>query len=164
MKLSWNGLKISITGARLSHLVQKDKIWDHGSMIEQVKTTFYKLKKIKSTGNVEDIKKYLTKACFEKLKNELEALDRNGKVWIIKNPIIKEASVIEVSVGKHTKPDCFVAHIKAMGIQFVTDKYLEFDWKIHSKQVGNFSEQWSFIRQGDWWLLNEIKQKRSNDG
>jgi hypothetical protein len=41
MKLSWYGLKISIAGAKLSHLVQKDKIWDHGSMTEQVKTTFY---------------------------------------------------------------------------------------------------------------------------
>jgi predicted lipid-binding transport protein (Tim44 family) len=157
MKISWNSLKISLAGAKLSHLVQKDKIWDHGSMIEQAKTTFYKLKKIKTTGNVEDIEKYLTAACYEKLKNELKALDKNGKAWIIKNPVIKEVAVIEVSVGKHNKPDCFVAQIKAMGIEFIADKYLEPDWKIYSKQVGNFSEQWSFVRQGDWWLLDGIK-------
>jgi hypothetical protein len=28
MKISWTGFKVSIAGAKLSHLVQKDKIWD----------------------------------------------------------------------------------------------------------------------------------------
>ena len=37
--------EISITGAKLSHLVQKDKIWDHGSMAEQTKIIFYIVQK-----------------------------------------------------------------------------------------------------------------------
>jgi hypothetical protein len=30
VKLSWKSLKVSIAGAKLSHLVQEEQIWDHG--------------------------------------------------------------------------------------------------------------------------------------
>jgi len=159
MKLSWNGLKISIAGARLSHLVQKDGIWDHGSMIEQVKTIFFKLKRLKSNRNIEDLKKYLTTSCYEKLKQELDELEKHGKIWVIKNLVIKEVAVIEVSEGKNKKPDCFSALIKSMGIEFIADKNKTSDITGYSDHVRNFSEQWSFIRQGDWWLLDEMKWK-----
>lgn len=159
MKLSWNSLKISIAGAKLSHLVQKDKIWDHGSMTEQVKTVFFKVKKVKNNGNVHDLDKYLSTRCVEKLKKELDDLEKNGKKWVIKNPVIKEVAITEVREGRHNKRDCFVATIKAMGIEFIADKYLEADWKIYSKQVGNFCERWCFVREGDWWLLDSMKSK-----
>jgi predicted lipid-binding transport protein (Tim44 family) len=157
MKLSWNSLKISIAGARLSHLVQKDSIWDHGSMVEQVKTIFFKLKRIKSNGNIEDLKKYLTTSCYENLKRELDELERNGKIWVIKNLVIKEVAVIEVSEGKNKKPDCFTSLIKAIGIEFIADKDKASEITNYSDHVRNFSEQWSFIRQGDWWLLDEMR-------
>jgi hypothetical protein len=85
VKLSWTRLKISIAGARLTHLVQKDKIWDHGSMIEQAKTIFFKLKRVKGVGNIEDARKYLSADCFHKLKKELDDLEKNKKKWVIKN-------------------------------------------------------------------------------
>src|SRR5436190_19880325 len=97
MKISWSSLRISLAGARLSHLVQKDKIWDHGTMIEQLKTVFYKLKKAKNNGNIEDLKKYLTSTCYENLKKEMDELERTGKMWVIKNLLIMEAGVVKVS-------------------------------------------------------------------
>ena len=47
MKFSLIGIKISIAGAKLSHLALKDKIWDYGSMVEQVKTVFMQIEKAK---------------------------------------------------------------------------------------------------------------------
>ena len=157
MKLSWSSIKVSIAGAKLSHLVQKDKIWDHGSMIEQVKTIFFKIQRIKNSGNIEDAKRYVTENCFEKLKKELNVLDMKGKTWIIKNPVIKEVAVVEVHPAKNNKPDSFIALIKAKGIVFITDKNKAMELIDHSDHIHDFSEQWSFVRQGDWWLLNEIK-------
>ena len=101
MKISWTSLKISFAGAKLSHLVQRDKIWDHGSMIEQVKTIFFKLKRIKSNGNVEDLNKYLTENCYKKIKQELDELKKNRKTWVVKNILIKEVSIIEVKIAKN---------------------------------------------------------------
>ena len=160
MKLSWDSLKISIAGAKLSHLVQKDKIWDHGSMVEQVKTIFFKVKRIKNNGNVDDLKKYLTERCYGKIEEELDELEKNGKAWIIKNLLIKEISIIEVSVAKNEKPDCFTAMIKAIGIEFIADKKNVAEMINYSDKIRNFSEQWSFVRQGEWWLLDNMKSKR----
>jgi len=160
MRISWTSLKISFAGAKLTHLVQKDKIWDHGSMIEQVKTIFFKLKRIKSNGNVEDLKKYLTERCYGKIEEELDELEKNGKTWVIKNLLIKEVSVMEVSIAKNQKPDCFTAMIKVIGIEFIADKKNVAEMINYSDKIRNFSEQWSFVRQGEWWMLNDMKNSR----
>ena len=158
MKISWNSVKISIAGARLSHLVQEDKIWDHGSMVEQVKTTFFKLKKAKAKGSLEDVCKHLTASCHEKIKRELVHLEKKGATWIVKNLVIKEVAIIEVRKGKNNKPDCFTALIKTIGIEFITNKNAVKELIDYSDKIRNFSEQWSFTREGDWWLLDEIKR------
>jgi predicted lipid-binding transport protein (Tim44 family) len=159
MKLSWNSLRISIAGARLSHLVQEDKIWDHGSMTEQVKTIFFKLKKAKASGNIQELRKYVTTGCFEKLEKEMDQLKTAGKKWIVKNEMIKEIAVIEVSKRKNNKPDCFTALIKSIGIEFITEKTAETELTHYSDRVRNFYEQWSFTRQGDWWVLDRIQKR-----
>jgi hypothetical protein len=161
VKLSWNSLKVSITGARLTHLVQKDKIWDHGSMIEQAKTIFFKLKRVKGMGNIEDVKKYLSANCFHKLKKELDDLEKNKKKWVIKNLLIREVAVIAVSKGKNNKPDCFTALLNVIGIQFITGKDQVTELTNYSAHVKNFSEQWSFVRQGEWWLLDSVRSQHS---
>ena len=156
MKLSWNSIKVSIAGAKLSHLVQKDKIWDHGSMTEQARTIFFKVQRAKNAGAIEDLKKYLTAIGYEKLKKEIDGLERMDKTWIIKNPVIKEVAVIEVHPAKNNKPDGFIALIKGRGIFLITDKNKPKELIGHSDHIHDFSIKWNFIRQGDWWLLDVI--------
>jgi len=157
VKISWNSIKISIAGAKLTHLVQKDRIWDHGSMIEQARNIFLKVKKAKDNGHIEDLKKFLTARCYEKLQQEIDALNKKGKKWVIKNAMVKEIAVIEVSRGNDNRPDCFTALIKAMGIEFIADRDELQEMVNYSDRVRNLSEQWSFVRQGDWWLLDGIR-------
>lgn len=143
MKLSLTSLKISIAGAKLSHLVQKDRIWDHGSMAEQARIIFYLVQKAKVTGNIESLKKQCSVSCFEKLKietNEGEGQKRS----LLTNPVIKEIAIIEAQPGKKNKPDMFCALIRGSSKDVLSEK---------------FTTQWSFIRQGDWWVLDQIKTK-----
>ena len=142
MKLSWTSLKISIAGAKLSHLVQKDKIWDHGSMAEQARIIFYLVQKAKAIGNIESLKKQCTISCFENLKAEMDWKKNNSS--LLKNPIIKELAVIEVSPGKNNKPDMFAAKIKGIT-------------KNEPGGIEEFSAVWFFVRQGEWWLLDKMK-------
>jgi hypothetical protein len=149
MKLSWTSLKISIAGAKLSHLVQKDKIWDHGSMAEQARIIFYLVQKALINGNIGVVKKYMTSPCFEKLQQDMMPPEGMNKVLGIEGSVIKELAVIEVCPAKNNKPDRFTAILKG-------------DTKIKNEILGNdqvkqFSVQWSFIRQGDWWLLDRIR-------
>ena len=141
MKFSWTSLKISIAGGKLSHLVQKDKIWDHGSMTEQARIIFYLVQKAKTSGNLESLKKYCTLSCFEDLKTEMIEGEST-----LKDPMIKELAVMEVNPAKNNRPDMFTALINGVSKN-------EYD------DVDEFSGQWSFIRQGDWWLLGNMKTK-----
>lgn len=150
MKLSWTGLKVSIAGAKLSHLVQKDKIWDHGSMTEQARIIFYLIQKAGNSGNTESLKKYVTISCFEKLQKKFEDLEKHDMNWQRENPVITELAVISVHPGKNNKPDMFTALIKGYNRKTNDERY---DNEDHSNK---FSEEWAFIRQGQWWVLDEI--------
>jgi hypothetical protein len=151
MKLSWTSLKISIAGAKLSHLVQKDKIWDHGSMAEQTRIIFCLVQKAMINGNIDSLKKYLTISCFEKLQSEIHQIGKDNKIFGIREPIITELAVIEVCPAKNNKPDRFTAIINGN-----TKNKNEGDLEYTNNE---FSAQWSFVRQGDWWLLDGIKTK-----
>lgn len=141
MKLSWTSLKISIAGAKLSHLVQKDRIWDHGSMAEQARIIFYLVHKAKANGDFESLRKQCTFSCFEKLRIELKSLSNQMKSMKI-SPVIKEIAITDVQPGKNDKPDMFGALIKGVS---------------KDEPFGEFKAHCFFVRHGDWWLLNEIK-------
>lgn len=143
MKLSWTSFKISIAGAKLSHLAQKDRIWDHGSMIEQAKSTFYKVQKALKNGDVESLRKNLTSFCYETFLQSWRLNNRTLESRSM-NTIIKELVIIEVKPGKNNRPDKFIALIKG------------YTGQVNDHPV-KFAEEWAFVRQGDWWVLNEIR-------
>ena len=144
MKISWTSLKISIAGARLSHLVQKDKIWDHGSMAEQARILFYLVQKAKKNGDMESLKRQCSNSCFEKLKKEMNKEKRSEQK---DDPVIKELAVLEVHPGKKNTPDMFTAVIKTVN---KSDVLNGINGRVDTAR-------WFFVRQGDWWLLNYIR-------
>ena len=148
MKFSLESIKISIAGAKLSHLVQKDRIWDHGSMTEQARIIFYLVHKSKRNGNTESLKKCVTSSYLEKLEKEMYTTQ--NLFWQSEDPMITELAVIEVSPGKIDKPDMFTAIIKGHS------KVKEAS-RGRSDDTGKFSMQWCFVRQGEWWMLDGIR-------
>ena len=152
MKLSWNSLRISIAGARLSHLVQKDKIWDHGSMIEQVKNVFYAVEKAKNKKDAEAVKKYTTAKAYEQLAHLIGR--EKSKQPIVQKVVLSEVSIIQVSVKSDKNPDRFIALITGK-----TKLNESEDFRTAEENFGikNFSAYWHFLRQGEWWLLDKMK-------
>ena len=157
MNISWNNLKVSIAGAKLSHLVQKDKIWDHGSMVEQVRTVFIHLKKAFQRSDAEIVKKWMTESAFKKIKYQIEHTT-NENQNIIYNEI-EEISILNVTPGKKKKPDKFIAFIKFK--RNVEEKNI-FSFSAKNKEGECAEEKWLFLRNGEWWLLDEIKSIYSN--
>lgn len=154
MKLSWNNLKISIAGARLSHLVQRDKIWDHGSMIEQVRTVFVYLKKAFLKNDLSIAKKCITSKCFERLSKDLEAANKG----IVINADLISVEIISVFPAKNNHLNKFRTLIKLSkrraeveGMPDVISLYRNFI----------VEQEWLFVHEGNWWLLDCITQKKS---
>ena len=159
MKLSWNSLKISIAGAKLSHLVKKDQVWDHGSMIEQVKIIFQLLQKAKSKGDSQLIKKYLTVSGYGKLEKDMEVMQMTKYTSMHGHIELTDVAIIEVHEGTLTKPDNFLAMIKGKENQYDETKMASQLTHLKNYGVYDFTEEWFFIRQGEWWLLDDIKVK-----
>jgi hypothetical protein len=151
MKISWTSLKVSIAGAKLSHLVQKDKIWDHGSMVEQVRNIFYIMERARNSDETDTIKKCLTTNGFEKFKSQLKVFETSRS--FNKTAVIMEIAIVQVTPAKKQKPDGFVALIK--GKRKASEDFIPLE--LTNYGIENFSEEWFFIRQGEWWLLDAIK-------
>src|SRR4030095_9003207 len=144
MKLSWNSLKVSIAGARLSHLVQKDRIWDHGSMTEQVKNIFYQVEKARNKREPELVKKYVTTNALDQIDELVKKMEISKP---ISNTVLTQVSIIEVGRRTRSKPDRFTAFIK--GKRKSAEDQNADTLKAMSQNAGieNFSERWYFIRQ-----------------
>ena len=152
--ISWNSLKMSIAGAKLSHLVQKDKIWDHGSMVEQVRTIVILLKKAFHRRDAEVVKKCLTETAFIKMKNKIAQTHGIGADELIIEDELEQISIIGVTPGKNGRPDKFTASIK-----FKKRKHNGFFSTANENY--NTVQHLQFVRQKEWWLLNEIKTSSS---
>jgi hypothetical protein len=142
MKLSWTSFKISVAGARLSHLVQKDKIWDHGTMVEQVKNIFYKMEKAKQRSDAQFVKRNVTKRAYLEL---LRSFQTTTEKPVFNAGMLTEVSIIEVKEKNTKTPDRFTALVKGK------------QRSPKGSAILNFSARWQFIREGDWWLLDEMK-------
>lgn len=122
-------------------------------MAEQARIIFYLVQKALINGNIDMLKKYMTISCFEKLQKEIAQIDETNKAFEIREPVIKELAVIEVLPAKNNKPDRFTAIIKG---DTKDEKKMS-----TSERINEFSSQWLFVRQGDWWLLDGMKTKIS---
>jgi hypothetical protein len=60
-----------------------------------------------------------------------------------------------VSPAKKEKPDSFKALIK--GKRKTENDERNTTGKNENYGIEKFSEEWFFIRQGEWWLLDEMK-------
>jgi PDZ domain-containing secreted protein len=154
MKISWTSLKVSIAGAKLSHLVERDKIWDHGSMTEQVKAIFYQVEKAKKKGEAELVRKYLSEKGFNQLTKLFKTFYTDPS--LSKNAILTQISIIDVNAQTTKSPDRFTAFIK--GKRNSADVIALDRTKKEEPAIENFSEKWFFVRQGEWWVLDEMKR------
>ena len=151
MKLSWKNFKISIAGAKLSHLVRKDKAWDPGSMTEQARVIFTLVQKANNSSNIDSLKKYLTASCFQVLENELAILKRSNRTWKVTDWQISEIAILEVHPGKGKRSDAFVAYIHV----FLKDDILK--TVVHQLPDYSTTLHWTFENHRGWWMLSEMK-------
>ena len=95
----------------------------------------------------------MTISGYEKLKKNIEVIQLTDHIPMNGDLELTEAAIIEVHEGTFTKPDNFLAQVKGKDTSQLTG----------SKNYGghDFTEEWFFVRQGEWWLLDDIKVKRS---
>jgi hypothetical protein len=149
MKFSLNSLKVSIAGARLSHLVQKDRMWDHGSMIEQVRTAFIYLKKAFLRNDPSAVKKCMTPECYKRISEEIQL-----KGSVITDADLLSVEIISVVPARNHHPDKFKALLRLKK----TEEARLNDPVSFYKTNPLTEQEWLFVRDSNWWLLDEIRR------
>lgn len=158
MRISFTSLKVSIAGAKLSHLVKKNRAWDHGSMVEQVKAVFMQVQKFRIKGDESTVKKYLTTKGYDLFKHNMGTEPEPGEIFLHTQTDLRDIDIIEVHERKKNQPDHFVALIKGRQKIFTRNN----ENKTAAAQLINYKEvefkvKWFFVLEGEWWLLNEMK-------
>jgi hypothetical protein len=90
---------------------------------------------------------------YEKLKKNMEVIQLTDHLSMNGYVELTDAAIIEVHEGTFTKPDNFLALVKGRDASQLTG--------LKNYGVHDFTEEWFFIRQGEWWLLDDIKVKKS---
>jgi hypothetical protein len=148
MFLTWTNLKISFAGARLSHLVQKDKIWDHGSMIEQVRTLYHQMQKAVSQSDPTLVSRYMSVNCFYQLLKRKAEFQSFGATT---SKLIK-VDIIRVMPGNNINPHRFCALL-----QQNSNSNLNSVSKWETLENGKVKlYKWLFVNNGNWWLLDQF--------
>jgi len=161
MRISFTSLKVSIAGAKLSHLVKKNRVWDHGSMLEQAKAVFIQLQKFREKGDETTVKKYLTTHGYELFKDNMDIKSKQEKAFLHTQADLQGIDIIKVHERKKKEPDQFVALIKGKHRIFTrnSEDKTTATQLINYKEV-EFKEKWVFVLEGDWWLLDEMKNHK----
>ena len=93
----------------------------------------------------------MTISCFEKLQKQVDGFEERDMNWQTESPVITELAVISVQPVKNNRPDMFTALIKGHSRRAGQEHHGNGD---HSDR---FSTEWSFVRQGEWWMLDGIR-------
>ncbi len=100
----------------------------------------------------------MTVSGYEKLKKQMEELQAESKMQMIKNSRVKEIAIIDVIPATDKHPDLFTALVKGYVVTDIEDWSASAPSVNHDDIIRKFSERWCFARQGDWWLLDEMKK------
>jgi hypothetical protein len=116
------------------------------------------LQKFRTKADETTVKKYLTTHGYELFKHNLETEPKTGQTFLHAQTDLKDIDIIEVHEGKKNQPDHFVALIKGKQKVFTRNNEIKIatGQLINFKEV-EFKEKWFFVLEGEWWLLNEMK-------
>ena len=128
-------------------------------MIEFVKIVFCQVQKIRDGEDSASIKKSLTANCYEKLMGQKEQDEREQRYKVF---TLKKIAILKVQPATDKHPDCFTALLS--GYELLKNKDLKnVRWNKPDDCINGFEAQWTFLRQGNWWLLGEIKASHFSD-
>jgi len=112
------------------------------------------VEKAKNKKDAEPVKKYVTAKSYEQLSQLVEKF--SDRKPVLRNAVLSEVSIIKVNARNSKKPDRFTALIRGKR-KAEENKIIQLFNTEQNFGIENFTEQWTFIRQGGWWLLDEMK-------
>lgn len=132
---------------------QTDARWNEQALIEHAKQVFTRYQADWSAFNLEGIITYTAPDYAKRAALLLQALRQLGRTNRVKDPAVLQATIIDASDDKSTENrDSYSVLFDATA----TDELIDEDGTILYSSTPRFSEMWSFVRNGDTWVLSGI--------
>ena len=134
----------------------QDSAWNEQGIVNYATTVFNRFQYDWERMDLPSIQQYVTPNYARHIGLMLYALQQMGRVNRMKNVAVSEAIITRAYDDANDQNDrvsvSFVASANDELIDVASDAVLHRD-------VGEFGEQWNFVRSGDGWLLDSIDQE-----
>lgn len=151
--------KISNTREIISEAEEKDTAWKISFLDGIVRDLFIKFQKDWSNNNAEAMKEYCTPKFQEKMSLELSVLKFQNRKNLVTAPNLKSIVIIDANDDIDNERDSFTAEIRAQAEDQLIDTTTN---SILMTEREPFKEYWNFLRDGNNWKINAIRQSTEN--
>lgn len=138
---------------------QTDQIWNKANMLEYAKNVFMQYQSDWSTFNINNMQKYLTSSYAQHNLLLLRVLRELGRTNRMSNIVITNALIMDMHDDIDNSRDSYTVAFEASA----QDELIEnATGKVLFKDKTTYIEQWTFVRNGNGWLLGRIDQETAN--
>ncbi len=149
------GRRILNAAKKVKHAAAADPAWQEENLLLFAKETFEKFQKDWTNFNLEAMKSYLTPEYSTHINLMMYALYQKSRQNFVENLEIIKISIVDIHDAVDNTHDRFTVHISAKAKDRLFDTRTQSDIFVDSSP---FSEEWQFVRNGNAWLLEGIKQ------
>lgn len=143
----------------LHFAAKRDAAWNADSLLSYAKTTFNQYQLDWSTTNIRSMEQYLTPRYLEHVTMLMRTLYELGRTNAMSDVTIEHALITDMMDERRNGRDTFTVSFQASA----TDELIsDLDGRVLFTDKTTFTEDWTFFRSGNTWLLDHIDQATAN--
>jgi preprotein translocase subunit YajC len=139
-------------------LAKGDKIWSYRNLMSTVEQVFFKVQEAWMERNQDLAKEVMSDRIYQKHKLQTDEMIANGTKNILAKMNMEEIMIIRVADYKDNAEDIFSVYIKGSMIDYTINEKTNTVILGDNTNPEDFKEIWTFIRDKNKWLLDEIDQ------
>ena len=147
--------KIKKTGADITKARQSDSIWDEPAMIKFATDTFIRYQDDWTRLDTANLTQYSTSRFAQKTALQMQLLRDLNRQNAVMNPTILKIDTVNITDSPDDTQDTFTVLIDAKANDMLIDVSTS---QTIFQDNSEFSELWTFVRNGESWLLSIIDQ------
>ena len=147
---------------KIKHLTEElakgDKMWNYRNLMATVEQVFFKVQKAWMERNQDLAKEVMSDRIYQKHKLQTDEMITNGTKNMLAKINMAEIMIISVEDYKDNSEDTFSVYIKGSMIDYTIDDKTNTLISGDNSKPEDFKEIWTFIRDKNKWILDEIDQ------
>ncbi len=140
-------------------LVKADKIWNYRDMMATVEQVFFKVQKAWMERNQDLAREVMSDRIYQKHKFQTDEMIANGTKNVLEKINLAEIMIISLEDYKDNSADTFSVYLTGTMVDYTVNAKTLSHISGDSTKPEDFKEIWTFIRDRNKWILDEIDQE-----